>query len=117
MDSLRTAHRLAKLVLAWFVLSIGVAMASPIVLPQRMELLCAGSGITKLLVKTADGTEAAPSHGVHCALCVQASAPPPARPAAAVPPHPLSYAAQAATVSRTAVRTAAPPPGRGPPLL
>ncbi len=117
MHKLRTAHRLAKLVLAWFVLSIGVAIASPMVQPQHMELLCSGAGATKLQVKTADGSEALNSHGLQCALCIQASAPPPRLAAVAVQHNPPIYATQAAPATHTAVRTAAPPPGRGPPAV
>ncbi len=117
MQSLRTAHRLAKLALAWFVLSISVAIASPIVQPQRMELLCSGTGVAKLLVKTADGAEALPSHGLNCALCIQASAPPPVLATVVPPPHSVTYQTLAATASHVAVHTAAPPPGRGPPAI
>jgi hypothetical protein len=117
MHSLRTAHQLAKLVLAWFVLSIGVAIASPMVQPQRMELLCSGVGTTKLMVKAADGSEPLRTHGLDCAMCIQASAPPPLQAITAVPPHPLSYTALVAPTSHTTARTAAPPPGRGPPVI
>ena len=39
MQALRNASFLARLVLAWFALAIGVAVASPIVKPKSMELL------------------------------------------------------------------------------
>ena len=47
MQTIRSLRWLARLVLAWFVLSIGVAVASPLVNPQGMELICSGSGGSK----------------------------------------------------------------------
>nr|HRL98790.1 DUF2946 domain-containing protein [Acidovorax sp.] len=84
LHTLRSLRWLARLVLAWFVLSIGVAVASPMVAPQAMELICAGSGAIKLLVQTDDGAKELPSHAPDCPLCVQVAAPPPP-PQAALP--------------------------------
>jgi hypothetical protein len=46
--ALRSARTLARLVLVWFVLSLGVAVASPMVNPKAMELICSGSGSVKV---------------------------------------------------------------------
>ena len=62
LQTIRSLRWLARLVLAWFVLSIGVAVASPLVNPQAMELICSGSGAIKLLVKTDDGAKEMSSH-------------------------------------------------------
>lgn len=115
MQRLRNAAFLARLVLAWFALSLGVAMASPLVKPQGVELVCAGGGM-KLLVKDSQGTPAG-SHTLDCPLCASSAAPPPlALPAvAAVAALPLERAALAAGYVPT--RTAAPLPARGPPAL
>ncbi len=56
LQILRTAHRITRFVLVWFVLSLGAAIASPLVSPQATELICSGTGVMKLLVKNADGT-------------------------------------------------------------
>jgi hypothetical protein len=117
LHTLRHAHQLAKLVLVWFVLSMGVAIASPLVQPQSFELICSGTGAMKLLVKSDDGTAAQASHGLHCAMCVQASAPPPVLRLTAEPPGPLAYATQALPAAIIAAQTAAPPPARGPPSV
>ena len=37
-------------VLAWFVASMGMAIASPLVNPQSFEVICSGTGAIKLLV-------------------------------------------------------------------
>ena len=39
---------LGRAVLAWFLLSLGVAVASPLVNPQALELVCSGAGVMKL---------------------------------------------------------------------
>ena len=39
MQTLRHAHLLARFVLVWFVCALGVAVASPMVHPQAMELV------------------------------------------------------------------------------
>ena len=115
MQRLRNASLLVRLVLAWFALSIGVAVAAPVVQPRALELLCTGTGVAKLMVQGDDGQPAPAGHTLDCPLCVALSAPPPAeRPVARVsPPPPLA-------VARDAVRAvplpALPPPARGPPV-
>lgn len=114
----RHCQWLARCVLAWFVLSIGVAVASPLVSPQSFELICSGSGAIKLLVKTDDGAqEPLAGHGLDCPLCTQFGAPPPA--ARARPPlvHPLAHALRPVPAAHIAARTAAPLPPRGPPAF
>lgn len=64
-------------VLAWFVASMGVAIASPLVHPQSIEVICSGAGTIKLLVQTDDGTVEMGAMGMDCPLCSTASAPPP----------------------------------------
>ncbi len=116
MQSLRRARLLARLVLAWFVLSLGVAVASPIVLPQAMQLVCSASGAVKLVVSGADGSEAPTLHLLDCSLCVAIAPPPPSIAAVSlsVQPH---YAISPLPATRVAARTGAPLPPRGPPSL
>lgn len=112
MQPLRSARFLARLMLAWFVLAIGVAVASPVVQPRGLELVCAGGGL-KLLQQGGDG-EALPSVGLDCPLCATAAAPPPAAAEAALPV--LAHAAAVAPIRCTHVATLLPsPPARGPP--
>ena len=117
MQSLRQAHRIARFVLVWFALSMGVAIASPIVHPQGMQLVCSASGSLKAIAGNEDGTAASPqTRTLDCPLCAALGAPPPpdlvfftaAPPLAHTPPLgdaglPLAQA------------SAAPPPARGPP--
>ena len=111
----RTFSALRLWVLAWFVASMGVAIASPLVHPQSFEVICSGTGAIKLLVQTDDGTVEMGAMGMDCPLCSTPSAPPPTPAAAVLPPHPLAHALQPVEAARIAAATAAPLPARGPP--
>ncbi len=117
MHFLRQARFLARLVLAVFVLSLGVAIASPLVQPQSMELVCATGGAMKLIVKNADGTAQERGHTLDCPLCASVAAPPPVMAAVVPAPSPLAHALQPLPAAHIAARTAAPPPSRAPPAL
>lgn len=114
MQSLRNATFLARLVLAWFALSLGVAMASPLVKPQAVELVCAGGGAMKLLVKDGQGKPAG-SHTLDCPACVALDTPPAAAASVIPPVQPLGHALRPIPAARIAAATAAPLPARGPP--
>lgn len=118
MQPLRHAQRIARFMLVWFVLSIGVAIASPMVKPQGMQLVCSGAGVVKVLVAGDDGrATTTTSHTLDCPLCASISAPPP-----------MDYEAMPATAARVAAPAvsdapavffvlSAPPPARAPPAL
>lgn len=116
MQTLRRAHFLARFVLVWFALSIGVAIASPIVKPQAMALICSGAGVVKL-VQTDDGVPAPSGHTLDCPLCMISSAPPPVVRLQVEPQQPLAHALRSIPAAHIAGRTAAPLPARGPPFL
>src|SRR5438105_4247354 len=115
MQALRNTAFLARLVLAWFALTLGAAIASPLVNPQSMELVCSGAGAVKLVVKADGGSVPASGHTLDCPLCISLSAPPAAVPAVAALSLPRGDVAPAIPVSRVALRSAAPLPARGPP--
>jgi hypothetical protein len=98
-----------------FVLSLGVAIASPIVNPQATQLICSASGGMKIIVTTADGSTEVASQSMDCPLCVSIIAPPPVMKWSFEPAQLLSYALQPIPAAINAQRTAAPPPARGPP--
>jgi hypothetical protein len=100
------------------VLSLGVAVASPMVNPQDTLLVCSGTGVMKVLVKADDGsTRELAQSTMDCPLCVPASAPPPVVQVQAAPPSPLAFALQSVPSAHIAAHTAAPLPPRGPPTL
>ena len=118
MQTLRNAHLLARFVLVWFALSIGVAMASPIVKPQAMELICTGTvGVMKVLIQTDDGPQEVSVRTLDCPLCAAMSAPPPVARLTPEPVQALAYVMQSIPAAHIASLTGAPPPARGPPAF
>ena len=117
MDYLRQTKTLARLVLVWFALSLGVAMASSLVAPKSTELVCTSGGMLKLVA--VDGNDSAvPSHGtMDCALCLPVALPPAPCTVQLAQPSPLSHALQATAAAHIASATAPPLPSRGPPAL
>jgi hypothetical protein len=118
MQPLRNAHLIARLVLVWFVFSVGVAVASPLVKPQAMELICSSAGVMQVLFITDDGGLDAASPGLDCPLCAATSAPlPPLARLTLEPAQPLAYQRQGISSAHVAALAAAPLPARGPPAI
>lgn len=123
MHTLRTSRffglNLARLVLVWFVLSVGVAVAAPLLYPKAMDIVCTGSGAAKLVIKSADGTTGtqALDVGMDCPMCAPAGAPPTSVCGATPQPSPLSHALRPIEQAVLAAIAAAPPPARGPPPI
>jgi hypothetical protein len=115
MQALRNAAFFARLVLAWFALSLGVAIASPIVKPQGTLLICSG-GVIKSVSQGDDPGSPAGPHTLDCPLCAVTGAPPAAS-QAFTQAQPLGHAVRPIPAARIAALTAAPPPARGPPSL
>ncbi len=109
---------LGRAVLAWFALSLGVAVASPLVDPQGLELVCSSTGVMKVVARQDGGAPAASAAHLDCPMCMPRAAPPPPAPAGALPPpSALSHVLRPIAAARLAAATAAPPPARGPPRL
>jgi hypothetical protein len=117
MHSLRRARFLARLVLAWFAMSLGVAIASPLVRPAGIEVICSGAGSIKLLVKGEPDGSTTATHTLDCPLCASVGAPPPAlRADLEFVPAP-GHAVQPIPAAHIASTAAAPLPARGPPSV
>ena len=115
MSRLRTVRLLARLVLVWFALAVGVSIASPLIQPQVSVLACSIGGVMKLLPVGEDADGALAGAGLpDCPLCLQMAAPPAQAlaPAARQPENP-GPAPRSGPVH--AIRCAGPSPGRGPP--
>ena len=117
MQRLRTARHFARLVLAWFALAVGAAVASPVLQPQAVQWLCTGTGAMKLLVGAGADGEAVPQAAtLDCPLCATPGAPP-------AQAHPASGCLLAVPLAprhggpAVASRRDLPPPARGPPSL
>ncbi|MBB3642985.1 DUF2946 family protein [Variovorax atrisoli] len=116
--STRSIVLAGRWVLLWFVMSLGVAVASPLVNPQAMELVCSAAGSIKVVVHTEDGVKEMGASHMDCPLCVLTGAPPPAMAAPTFDlPLPLGRVVQPIPAARLAAATAAPLPARGPPTF
>jgi hypothetical protein len=108
---------LIRFFLLWFVLAIGASIASPVIQPQSIELVCSTEGTVKLIVQTDDGAqELAPSH-LDCPLCLLGAPPPEQAPVKHALSLPLARATQSIPSARIAASTASPLPARGPPFF
>jgi Protein of unknown function (DUF2946) len=116
MHRLRNSIQIVCLVLAWFVLSVGVAIASPIVNPQSTMLVCTGTGDMKLVATDDDsGNPSTPK--LDCPLCTTIGASSPPFNTALSQPSPLSHALLPFVAAHIASLTAPPLPSRGPPTF
>jgi hypothetical protein len=114
LQSVRQATFLARWVLVWFVIAMGVAVASPLVQPQSYTLVCSTVGASKLVVSGEDGAPVM-AHTLDCVACLPAMVPPPAVPHSAAAPGNLRYSFPAFDTAFMARRDALPAPARGPP--
>ena len=117
MQHLRNAKLIARFVLVWFALSIGVAIASPMVKPQGMQLVCSGVGAMKVIVAGQAGKAPVVSHTLDCPLCASISAPPPMEILAFSATAPLAFVMPAESNEIVLFELATPPPARGPPTI
>ena len=116
MNRLRNALQLTRFVLVWFALSVGVAIASPLVNPKGIDMVCSSGGTMKMVVQGEDDGEAS-SLTMDCSLCAAVSAPPPEFNTTLTQPSPLARATQPIAAAHIAAITAPPLPSRGPPAL
>ena len=116
MHALRTTSLLSRLVLAWFVLAMGGAGASPLVHPRALEIVCAAGGSMKVVVLGDDGQAVeAGQHTLDCSLCLATTVPPPEARMASGMPRPLADALAPEVAGHIAALVGAPLPARGPP--
>ena len=116
MRTLRRAHWISRLVLVWFALFIGAAVASPILKPAGGQMVCSAMGGMKMVMGD-EGQPQPSTASMDCPLCAPMMAPP-APPAHAFErPSALAHALQPLPAARIAGLTGAPLPPRGPPAL
>lgn len=105
-----------------FVLSMGVAVAAPVLKPQALTLICTAAGSVKLVAgadSPADNSDTGlpagmQAHALDCVLCLPAGAPP----AAPLPlPVPVATATEppAEAPAHFITRLVNTAPARGPP--
>lgn len=118
MQALRNSLSLTRLVLAWFMLTLAIAVASPIVHPKVIEVVCTSSGSMQVIMLDDDG-QATPGlhHSLDCPLCLTITAPPAYSSQHLEQPQPLGLALHPVVSARIAALVGAALPPRGPPVL
>ncbi len=115
MGELRNTKLIASFMLVWFALFLGSAVASTILKPGGLQMVCSSAGGMKLVdVEDSDG-ESTVSVSVDCPMCASIPAPPPPTRTPFETPSPLAYALQPIAAAHIASVTAPPLPSRGPP--
>lgn len=115
MHALRTSSRTARLVLAWFLLTLGAATVAPLLQPASTMAVCSADGGTRPLPLDIGGAPAGSQHALDCPLCLPVGtlAPPARVPAPVLAP--LAGVAPAGRAEPVAPLAGAPLPARGPP--
>jgi len=117
LHTLRTTRTLARAVLLWWCLALGLAAAAPLAQAQGSRMVCSASGMVVLVDAETGAPASQGTHSLDCALCLFTGAPPTAAQAPLLSSVPLHALAAHTGPSTLAWRSAAPPPGRGPPPL
>lgn len=120
LQSLRNAHRLTRLVLVWFAVFVGAAVASPLIKPEAVHLVCSAIGGVKLVQTDAAGDEssgAALHTALVCPACLPLIAPLVVDVLAPLPPGNLSHVLQPLSAARLASLLGQPWQARAPPFF
>ncbi len=117
LQTLRNARWITRLVLVWFALFLGAAVASPLVKPDSTQMVCSAMGGMKLVNLDADPDNSnTTSPGMECPLCAPSAGP---VPSLASTPHPggLGHALHPLESARLSSLIGLPWQARGPPSL
>jgi hypothetical protein len=120
LQTLRNAHYLTRFVLVCFALFVGAAVASPLVKPEAVHLVCTAIGGVKLVQVDAAGAEVdgVIAHtALDCPACLPLIAPPVADMLAPLPAGNLSHVLQPLPAARLASLLGQPWQARAPPVF
>ena len=117
LQTLRQARWIGRLVLVWFALFLGAAVASPVLKPVGGQLVCSAMGGMKMVVDGDMDAPPQPLASMDCPLCAPVLAPPAPQTTAATTPQALAHALLTLEAAHLASLTGAPLPPRGPPGL
>lgn len=120
MQALRNATVLARLVLAWFALTLGVAVAAPMHKQLSYQQVCSATGSITLVADSNANADAdtgkSAGHHLNCPLCVFGAGAPATAVTPFVPRPPNAAGLPLADTGHRVTRAAAAMPARGPPL-
>jgi hypothetical protein len=117
LHTFRTSRQFARAALLWWCLALGLAAAAPLAQAQGSRMVCTASGMVMLVDADSGVPVGQGTHAMDCALCMVAGAPPSAPPSLDLFVSAGETLLAQPLVSTPAWRSAAPPPGRGPPAL
>jgi hypothetical protein len=117
MQTLRNSQLIAKLVLVWFALFLGSAIASTAIKLDHLQMVCATGGVMKMLDSSSDEGELKASASMDCPLCASVTAPAPPVTAHFEKLSSLAHALHPIAAAHIASVTAPPLPSRGPPTF
>ena len=117
MHTLRSSKLIAKLVLVWFALFLGSAIASTVIKPENLQMVCSTGGVMKMVDTSSDDGDVKVSASMDCPLCASVTAPPPPLSIHFEKLSPLAHALQPVVAAHIASVTAPPLPSRGPPAI
>jgi hypothetical protein len=113
-----SSHKLiARLVLVWFALFIGVAIASPILNPTETQMVCSSAGGMKMVPSGEEGAEAKLTANMDCPLCAHVVVPFQSGSTTFDHASPLAHSLHPVAAAIIAAHTAPPLPSRGPPAV
>ena len=116
MQALRNSKFIASLVLVWFALFVGSAIASTLIHPSSLQMVCSTDGGMKMVDTGDAGGEAKLAKQMDCPLCLSVTAPPPPTSTRQLlTQSSLAHALQPVAAAHIASVTAPPLPSRGPP--
>lgn len=115
LHTLRNTPWLARLALLWFALTLGLAVAAPVVNGNKQVTLCTAGGMVKLVLND-DGSASSAPAVLHCPLCVVGGAPAPVQLLPSAQPRTLCHTGQGISAAHSITLSAAPLPARGPPI-
>ena len=117
MHKLRSSKLIASLVLVWFGLFLGSAVASALIKPGNMQMVCATGGGIKIVSLDGNGDELKNPSSMDCPLCATIISPPLFHHSSFTKPSVLEHALHPIAAAHIAALTAPPLPSRGPPDL
>ena len=117
MFNAQTHKFIARLVLVWFALFIGAAIAAPIVHPTETQMVCSSTGGMKMVAVGEEGTDTQASTSMDCPLCAVVVIPLHTDSLAFEKPSALAHSLQPLAAAHIASVTAPPLPSRGPPSI